>query len=117
MPLRLLATVSVVLALPAQARDPDGRYGDSALKPWFDSLASQKGLCCSFADGLKVEDVDWDTSGPDGSFRVRLKGEWVPVPDSAVVKQPNRFGPAVVWPYTGDRGETLIRCFIPGAGT
>jgi hypothetical protein len=27
----------------------------------FDRLASGKGLCCSFADGFSVQDVDWDT--------------------------------------------------------
>jgi hypothetical protein len=48
------------------------------LHAWFDQLASGKGLCCSFADGVKVEDVDWDTL--DGRYRVRLHGEWVSCP-------------------------------------
>jgi hypothetical protein len=51
------------------ARD-DGRFANSPLKPWFDRLASGKGLCCSFADGFSVQDVDWDTQ--DGHYRVRL---------------------------------------------
>jgi hypothetical protein len=42
------------------ARD-DGRFADSPLKPWFEHLASGKGLCCTFADGFSVQDVDWDT--------------------------------------------------------
>ncbi len=95
------------------ARD-DGRFADSLLKPWFDKLASGKGLCCSFADGVKVEDVDWDTQ--DGRYRVRLQGQWVVVPDMALVTEPNRFGPAVVWPYQDAAGATQIRCFLPGAG-
>ena len=37
------------------ARD-DGRYANEPLHAWFDQLASGKGLCCSFADGVKVED-------------------------------------------------------------
>ena len=37
--------------------------------------------------------------------------------DSAVVTEPNRFGPAVVWPYNDRYGNTQIRCFMPGAGT
>jgi len=97
----------------ALARD-DGRYGNSPLKAWFDKLSSGKGLCCSFADGVSVEDVDWDTR--DGHFRVRLDGQWIDVPDDAVVSEPNKFGPAVVWPYQQD-GKTQIRCFMPGAGT
>lgn len=92
----------------------DGRFADSPLKPWFDQLASGKGLCCSFADGVKVENVDWDTQ--DGRYRVRLNGQWLVVPDVAVVTEPNRFGPAVVWPYQDMNGATQIRCFIPGAG-
>jgi hypothetical protein len=95
------------------ARD-DGRYANSPLKPWFDQLASGKGLCCSFADGATVEDVDWDTQ--DGRYRVRLNGQWVVVPDVALVTEPNRFGPAVVWPYQDVNGATQIRCFLPGAG-
>ena len=97
----------------ALARD-DGRYANSPLKSWFDRLASGNGLCCSFADGFRVDDVDWDTRG--GHYRVRLYGEWIVVPDNAVVSEPNKFGPAVVWPYMGTDGQTQIRCFLPGTG-
>ena len=97
----------------ALARD-DGRFANSQLKPWFDKLASGKGLCCSFADGFKVEDVDWDTN--EGRYRVRLNGQWIVVPDAALVTEPNKFGPAVVWPYQDATGATQIRCFIPGSG-
>jgi len=46
---------------------------------------------------------------------VRIYGHWVVVPDAAVVTEPNRFGPAVVWPYRDIDGTTQIRCFMPGA--
>lgn len=110
-PLRIIACAAagVMLAAPAFGHD-DGRYANSPLKSWFDSLRSGKGLCCSFADGVKIEDVDWDTDGR--SYRVRLDGRWLIVPDDAVVTGPNRAGSAVVWPYL-DGGETKIRCFIP----
>jgi hypothetical protein len=49
--------------------------------------------------------------------RVRIYGQWFVVPDAAVVTEPNRFGPAVVWPYNDRNGNTGIRCFMPGAGT
>src|SRR5579871_4176002 len=104
---------SAFVPTPALARD-DGRFANSQLKPWFDKLASGKGLCCSFADGVKVENVDWDTQ--DGRYRVRLNGQWIDVPPEAVVTEPNRFGPAVVWPYQDAAGKTQIRCFMPGAG-
>jgi hypothetical protein len=101
------------MGIVALVRD-DGRYANSPLKSWFDRLASGKGLCCSFADGLRVDDVDWDTE--EGHYRVRLYGEWIVVPDNAVVSEPNKFGPAVVWPYMGTDGQTQIRCFLAGAG-
>lgn len=100
--------------VPGQARD-DGRYANEPLHAWFDQLASGKGLCCSFADGFSIQDVDWDTQ--NGGYRVRLYGEWIVVPDNAVVTGPNKFGQAVVWPYMDSNGATQIRCFLPGAGT
>ena len=84
------------IVMPGQliARD-DGRFANSPLKPWFDSLASGNGLCCSFADGFSVQDVDWDTQ--DGHYRVRIYGQWIMVPDAAVVTegQPLRSGRCV----------------------
>ena len=104
---------SVFASSNVSARD-DGRYANEPLHAWFDQLASGKGLCCSFADGVSVQDVDWDTR--DGRYRVRLHGEWIFVPENALVTEPNRFGPAVVWPYMDSDGATQIRCFLPGAG-
>lgn len=134
----VVAAVAVVLflvllyAAPSHARDLNGEHANDPLHEWFDQLASGKGLCCSFADGETVKDVDWDTAqscenGSGGSgmqsvpvchqhYRVRLKGEWIVVPDNALVTEPNKYGAAVVWPYESE-GQTLIRCFMPGAGT
>lgn len=119
---RLTCSALAIAALCASAFVPsrllahdDGRFADSPLKSWFDRLASGKGLCCSFADGVSIQDVDWDTT-QDGRYRVRLNGQWIVVPDAAVVTEPNRFGPAVVWPYQDMSGATQIRCFLPGAG-
>jgi hypothetical protein len=113
-----ILVVSVIFASssPAFARD-DGRYAGMKpeLKAWFDQLASGKGLCCSFADGQSIADVDWEVA--HGHYRVRLQGRWIDVPASALVTEPNRYGPAVVWPYLDADGQTQIRCFIPGAGT
>ena len=118
---RLTALALTVVALcmfalvpsHVSARD-DGRFANSPLKTWFDQLASGKGLCCSFADGVSVQDVDWETQ--DGKYRVRIQGQWIVVPEAALVTEPNKFGPAVVWPYQDTAGATQIRCFLPGAG-
>jgi hypothetical protein len=58
------------------ARD-DGRFANSPLKEWFDCLASRNGLCCAFADGVSVQDVDWDAQV--GHYRVRTHGQWLVV--------------------------------------
>jgi hypothetical protein len=95
----------------------DGRYADSPLKPWFDALRSDKGLCCSFADGQSVLDIDWDTKreGEQVHYRARLDGEWIVIPDAAVITEPNRYGRTVIWPYKDMDGKTQVRCFMPGA--
>lgn len=117
--LTVAVLAAVALCLNAFVPSPlfahdDGHFANSPLKAWFDQLASGKGLCCSFADGVSIQDVDWDMQ--NGRYRVRLNGAWMVVPDAAVVTEPNRFGPAVVWPYQDAAGATQIRCFMPGAG-
>jgi hypothetical protein len=73
-------------------------------------------------DRLNCSAVQSEQSRPqslsqDGHYRVRIYEQWLVVPDVAVVTEPNRFGPAVVWPYNDRLGNTRIRCFMPGAGT
>ena len=115
-----LLALSTCSASSAFARDPTGYWarehaaGNAPGKEWWDQLASGKGLCCDFADGKRVDDVDWESV--DGHYRVRLNGQWLSVPDDAVVTAPNKYGPAVVWPWEYG-GVVQIRCFLPGAGT
>lgn len=106
------------------ARDVDGRFAASPLKPWFDSLRSGKGPCCSDADGYAISDVDWESKG--GHYRVRIPRAnyepldkemiWLDVPDDAVITEPNRAGRTMVWPIWGYQGPS-IRCFMPGSMT
>ena len=116
--LRLVAALLLsASAAPAMhARDLDGRYAaqNPELHQWFESLRSGKGPCCSDADGTAVSDVDWETA--NGHYRVRLDGEWVDVPDEAVITEPNRIGRTIVWPIRGYLGVS-IRCFMPGSMT
>ena len=108
--MKRLALTVLLLCTPALAHDasrPD-------LNSWFDHLASGKGLCCSDVDGLVVSDVDWETKA--GHYRVRFEGEWLDVPDDAVITEPNRVGRTMVWPMWGTVGIS-IRCFLPGSMT
>ena len=102
--------ILLLLCTPALAHDAS----HPELNRWFDSLASGKGPCCSNADGTVLSDVDWETR--NGHYRVRLEGQWIEVPDDAVITEPNRAGRTIVWPIKGYLG-TDIRCFMPGSMT
>lgn len=116
--------VCVVFALSilsgyVYARD-NGQYAASRLKPWFDSLKSGKGLCCSDADGTALSDVDWESNG--GHYRVRIEEQWWDVPEDAVITEPNQSGRTMVWPIMyrkndGKLDRIEIRCFMPGSMT
>jgi len=112
---RRFSAVFVVILLflqSAYARDPDGRFANSPLKPWFEKLSSSKGPCCSDADGSVVLDSDWETN-------VRIKDKWWDVPAEAVITEPNKVGRTMVWPIYFWNGNSLdrvdIRCFMPGS--
>jgi len=109
------ALLIALAAPPIQARDR-GQFVNSSpeMKAWFDGLRSGKGPCCSDADGSAVSDVDWETR--NGHYRVRIDGEWIDVPDEAVITEPNRAGRTMVWPIRGYLGVS-IRCFMPGSMT
>ena len=122
--LRALGIVLLVISLlPTSSVGRDrGQYANSQLKPWFDSLRSEKGPCCSDADGSAISDADWeavkDNSKPTVHYRVRLEGQWWDVDDSAVITEPNRAGRTMVWPIYLRDGSSLainVRCFMPGA--
>jgi hypothetical protein len=100
--------IPLLLCSPALAHDA----GHPELNEWFNRLASGRGLCCSFADGFAVSDVDWESK--DGHYRVRLENNWIDVPDDALITEPNRVGRTMVWPLRFD-GQILIRCFMPGS--
>ena len=62
-----IVLIFLLLCTPAYAHDPS----HPELNEWFNRLASGKGLCCSFADGFVVSDVDRESK--DGHYRVRLE--------------------------------------------
>jgi hypothetical protein len=66
-------------------------YQHPKLNSWYESLHSGKGPCCDGNDAKRVDDADW------GKLRMvtvayALDGEWVDVPNDAVVDGPNRAG-------------------------
>lgn len=108
----LVVLVMMLVAHFAQAHDRNR----PELNDWFMGLESKgKSPCCDGSDAKRIDDVDWGTR--DGHYIVRLDGEWVEVPDSAVVEGPNRAGPTMVWPYYLNGAMRGVRCFMPGSMT
>lgn len=105
-----LGAALLCAAVPSAAHD----HSRPDLNGWFKSLQSKKGPCCDGSDYKRVENPDWEAKG--GKYRVRLKGQWVDVPDEAVLSEPNKVGPPLVWPVEYPSG-IQIRCFLPGAMT
>jgi hypothetical protein len=110
----LLIASLILLALalsinPIRAHD----HARPGLDGWYSDLKSGKGPCCDGpgVDALHLADVDWESK--DGRYRVRIEGEWVDVPDDAVLKEANRDGRTLVWPWWKD-GKRAVRCFITG---
>jgi hypothetical protein len=114
----LLVSTSVALA--------GGDWKNSPLHDWFEGLFSNRGMCCSFADGVAISDVDWGTEVldkpitlADGTqernvYWVIVDGQKLVVRPDAVVVEHNRYGRAVVWPFKNGAGQLDVRCFMPG---
>lgn len=107
----IIASAAFILwvgyAYPHERNRPD-------LDGWFMGLRSKGGSpCCDGSEALRLDDVDWESR--DGHYRVRIEGEWVDVPDQAVIEEPNRAGPAMVWPWRVNGKLDHVRCFLPGS--
>jgi hypothetical protein len=106
----------LVSSAVSQARDY-GQYKNvrPEIKTWIENLRDAYGVsCCATADGYRPEAVDWDRTG--NHYRVKVENSWIVVPDSAVIKTPNRIGYAIVWLYAAEEwdGSRIVRCFLPG---
>ena len=98
------------VAFGAAAFD-NGQYNDvpANIRSWFKGVRSPHGIpCCDISDGHRTE---YDVRG--GSYWVPIEGQWMLVPERAVIRdRGNPVGQAVVW-YVHHRGEIIISCFVP----
>lgn len=107
--------VAFILACAWSYAHPHDRLHPE-LDQWFMGLTNKvKTPCCDGSEAMRMEDVDWESR--DGHYRVKLEGEWVDVPDNAVVQEPNRLGPTLVWPWRRNGKLDQVRCFLPGSMT
>jgi hypothetical protein len=105
----VLAWLSV-LAGAALAFD-NGQYDHVPpdIRAWFKSVMAPNGVpCCDISDGRRTS---YDVRG--GAYWVPIEGEWMMVPERAIIRdRGNPVGEAVVW-YVHHRGSIIISCFVP----
>jgi hypothetical protein len=82
------------------------------IRAWFKRVIAPNGVpCCDISDGHRTS---YDVRG--GAYWVPIEGEWMQVPDRAIIRdQGNPVGEAVVW-YVHHRGAVIISCFVPADG-
>lgn len=83
-------------------------------KKWFNEQVEPgtRKPCCNSSDGEEVqEDI---REGVYWVMSAKTQGEWLPVPASAVITEPNVWGQPVAWFYH-ESGKPKVRCFSPGA--
>jgi hypothetical protein len=106
-----VASVGITATLHAVDR---GQFENVSpeVRAWFKSVTAPNGVpCCDISDGHRT---DYDMR--EGAYWVPIEGEWMQVPDRAVIRDAgNPVGDAVVW-YVRHRGAIIISCFVPGSG-
>jgi len=126
----VICSTSVVCARDAESpnsealwRAPNARYAqaDPELRQWFrNQISPATGIaCCSEADGeFAEEEIRYDENGV-GHYWTRWSAhpEWMLVPDSVVIRAPNKWGRPVVWWGKDSFSSTFfIRCYAVGSG-
>ena len=79
------------------------------IRAWFKGVIAPNGVpCCDISDGHRT---DYDFH--DGAYWVPIEGQWMAVPERAIIRdRGNPVGQAVVW-YVHHRGSIIISCFAP----
>jgi hypothetical protein len=108
--LGFVLAASAALTSAAFAFD-NGQYNDVPpdIRAWFRNVLAPNGVpCCDISDGHRTE---YDVR--NGAYWVPIDGEWMLVPERAIIRNAgNPVGEAVVW-YVHHRGGIIISCFVP----
>jgi hypothetical protein len=107
----LVALLAGMIALTGAALAFDnGQYGNVPpdIRAWFKGVMAPNGVpCCDISDGHRT---DYDVR--NGAYWVPIEGEWMAVPERAIIRdRANPVGQAGVW-YVRHRGS-IISCFVP----
>lgn len=110
--LLLIALLAVTSAIAGAALAFDnGQYENVTpdIRSWFKSVMAPNGVpCCDISDGHRT---DYDVR--KGTYWVPIEGQWMAVPERAIIRdRGNPVGQAVVW-YVHHQGRIIISCFVP----
>jgi hypothetical protein len=113
--MRRSAQIVLLACLPALASAAfafdNGQYEHVPpdIRAWFKGVIAPNGVpCCDISDGHRTE---YDVR--EGGYWVPIEGEWMKVPERAIIRdRGNPVGEAVVW-YVRHRGSIVISCFVP----
>lgn len=110
-----LIVVSILILLVALSIHPIRAHDHARpeLNDWLKSLHSKNNTWC--CDGRDHDPID-DWEAKDNRYRVKFRGQWYDVPETAIVDGPNKAGDAMLWMNKGYLGVS-VRCFVPGALT
>ena len=108
----LVAWLAGMIALTGAALAFDNGQYDNVppdIRAWFKGVVAPNGVpCCDISDGHRT---DYDVRG--GTYWVPIEGQWMEVPDRAIIRdRGNPVGQAVVW-YVRHGGSIIISCFVP----
>ena len=109
----VLATATVILLIAYLTKAHAHDHNRPELNDWLKDLHSANKTWCCVGDDTDAIDA-WETKGK--SYRVKFRGEWYDVPESALVDGPNKGGDALLWMNKGWTGMS-VRCFMPGSLT
>ena len=106
------ALILFMFTVPALSKD-NGQWNlDPETSQWFRSLKNGNGTpCCDMTDGSRIEDPGDYIANDDGSYEVKVEGEWQHVEANRVLKGSNRVGYAILWRMPGP--PHTIWCFLP----
>ena len=108
-PLVLLACLSMLASAALAVDRGQFDHVPPDIRAWFKSVIAPNGVpCCDVSDGHRTS---YDVRA--GAYWVPIEGQWMQVPERAVIRdQGNPIGEAVVW-YVHHRGSIIISCFVP----
>ena len=112
---RILVAIAFIMALLFPAPSYTHQTGSDPDADWFRTLHAKSGVsCCHMQDCYRVQR---DLEIKQNHYWLKYKGEWLEVPDEAILKdEPNPTGYPVACVHETYKAKSIL-CFIPVSQT